>query len=125
MPCSRSTHSYPAPAPPQALMKLPAVSKTMTGGAAILAYSGLRSVRGRCNTHTLSCASMAKLDGSPSFHLGGTFGHVRSTSNVGRLRAAGACAATVRYESELESTAATTTPTARARKRFAHVTASS
>ena len=37
-------------------------------------------------SQTLSCASTAKLDGSPSFHFAGTFGHVRSTSNTGRLR---------------------------------------
>ena len=72
-------------APPQALMYLPAVSNTITGGAAIDACSGL-SVRGRCKTQTLSCASMATLEGSPSFHCGGTFGHARSTSKIGRLR---------------------------------------
>ena len=56
----------------------------MTGGAAIAACSG-GSVRGRCRSHTLSCASMAKLDGSPSFHFSGTFGQAGSTSKVGRL----------------------------------------
>src|SRR5262252_7088150 len=35
---------------------------------------------------------MAMLEGSPSFHCGGTFGHERSTSNVWRLRVC-ACAA--------------------------------
>ena len=30
---------------------------------------------------------IAKLDASPSFHLGGTFGHALSTSNSGRLTA--------------------------------------
>src|SRR5688572_7551341 len=40
---------------------------------------------------------MAKLDGSPVFHLGGIFGHVLSTSNTGRLPGpcCGAWAATV------------------------------
>src|SRR5438093_8353948 len=92
MPCSRSGHSYPFPPPPHALTKLPAVSNTMTGGAAFDFSSGL-SVRGRCKTQTLSLASIAALDASPSFHCGGTFGHERSTSNVGTLRL---CACKVR-----------------------------
>ena len=54
-------------------MNLPEASNTMTGGAAIAACSG-GSVRGRCRSQTLSCASIAKLDGSPSFHFSGTFG---------------------------------------------------
>src|SRR5438128_5156942 len=87
MPCSRSGHSYPVPAPPHALMNLPALSNTMTGGAAIAASSGLSSVLGRCRSQTLSFASTVKLDTSPSFHFAGTFGHARSTSNIGRLRA--------------------------------------
>ena len=29
------------------------------------------SVRGRCSSQTLSCASTAKLEASPSFHFGG------------------------------------------------------
>src|ERR1700752_4624237 len=66
-------------------MYVPAVSNTMTGGAAFDASAGL-SVRGRCRTQTLSFASIAILEASPSFHCGGTFGHERSTSNVGRLR---------------------------------------
>src|SRR6185295_13479087 len=56
----------------------------MTGGAAFDASSGFR-VLGRWRTQTLSFASMAMLEGSPSFHCGGTFGHERSTSNVGKL----------------------------------------
>src|SRR5204862_2312426 len=62
----------------------------MTGGAALAASPGF-SVRGRCRTHTLSFASIAMLEGSPSFHCDGTFGHARSTSKVGRLRVC-ACA---------------------------------
>src|SRR5207244_8620373 len=64
---------------------------TITGGAALDASSGLR-VRGRCRTQTLSFASIAILEGSLCFHWAGTFGHERSTSNVGRLRDC-ACAA--------------------------------
>src|SRR6266481_7785272 len=66
-------------------MKLPAVLNTITGGAAFAASTGL-SVRGRCRTQTLSFASIAMLEGSPSFHCAGTLGHERSTSNVGKLR---------------------------------------
>src|ERR1700721_706151 len=73
MPCPRSGPSYPLPAPPQALMLLPAGSNTMTGGAAMAACSGLR-VRGRCRSQTLSCASTAKLEASPTFHLPGILG---------------------------------------------------
>src|SRR6516165_2856045 len=54
---------------------------------------GSLRVRGRCRSQTLSCASTAKLDASPSFHLAGTFGQAASTSNIGRLRGACACAA--------------------------------
>src|SRR5215469_8245046 len=93
MPCSRSGQSYPLPAPPQAFMKLPAASNTTIAGAAFPESSGL-SVRGRCRSQTLSCASMAKLDASPSLNCGGSFGHAGSTSNTGTLRAcAGDCAA--------------------------------
>src|SRR5438067_2521704 len=86
IPCSRSGQSYPLPAPPQALMKLPAVSNTTIAGAAFPASSGL-SVRGRCRSQTLSCASMAKLEASPSLNCGGSFGHAGSTSNTGTPRA--------------------------------------
>src|SRR6187549_480160 len=92
MPCSRSGHSYPLPAPPHALMNLPDESNTITGGAAIEACSG-GSVRGRWRSHTLSCASIAKLEGSPSFHFSGTFGQAGSTSKIGRLRGCELCAA--------------------------------
>mgnify|MGYP003334467509 FL=1 len=67
-------------------MKSPLPENTITGGAAI-ARSAPFSVRGRCSTQTLSWASKAMLDGSPSFHFGGIFGHAGSTSNTGRLRA--------------------------------------
>jgi hypothetical protein len=70
-------------APP--LMNVPAVSNTITGGAAVAASPGF-SVRGRCSSQTLSLLSIAKLEASPSFHFGGTFGHALSTSNSGRLR---------------------------------------
>src|SRR6185503_7640298 len=83
MPCSRSGHCEPASSPPHALTNAPAVSNTTTGGAAA---SPALTVRGRCSSQTLSLASMAKLDASPSFHCGGTFGHALSTSNSGRLR---------------------------------------
>src|SRR6266567_1836421 len=72
-------------------MKLPAGSKTMTGGAAI-EKSGSLSVRGRCNSQTLSCASTAKLDASPTLYWGGTFGQTLSTSNVGSARVVWAAA---------------------------------
>ena len=62
-----------------------AESKTTTGGAAI-ASSSAGSVSGRCRTQTLSCASMAMLDGAPSFIPAGTVGHAPSTSKMGRLR---------------------------------------
>ena len=45
MPCSRCGHSKPAPSPPQALMKLPALSNTRIAGAAILALLGLERAR--------------------------------------------------------------------------------
>src|SRR5262249_26340025 len=90
MPCSRSGQSYPLPAPPQVLMMLPAASNTTIAGAAFPESSGL-SVRGRCRSQTLSCASMAKLDASPSLNCGGSFGHAGSTSNTGTLRRACAC----------------------------------
>src|SRR5262245_9000515 len=83
MPCSRSGHWNPASSPPQALMNVPAVSNTTTGGAGI-ASPGF-TVRGRCSSQTLPLASIAKLDASPSFHFGGTLGHALSTSNSGRL----------------------------------------
>ena len=63
----------------------------MTGGAALAASSGF-SVRGRCSTQTLSCASTATLEASPSFHCGGTFGQDRSTANIGTERACCDCA---------------------------------
>src|SRR5437773_3841378 len=96
-------------------MKLPAVSNTITGGAAIAAWSGL-SVRGRCRTQTLSCASMAKLDGSRSFHFAGTLGNARSTSNMGRLRVL-AWAATTARDTQLASAPAMTISPARAARR--------
>ena len=43
------------------------------------------------SSQTRSWASTAKLDTSPSFHCAGTFGQPRSTSKVGRLRAAVLC----------------------------------
>src|ERR1700745_3910196 len=94
MPCSRSGQSYPLPAPPQAFMKLPTASNTTIAGAAFPESSGL-SVRGRCRSQTLSCASMAKLDASPSLNCGVTSGHAGSTPNTGTLRACacGDCAA--------------------------------
>ena len=109
MPCSRSGQSYPLPAPPHALMKLPAASNTMTGGAALAASSGL-SVRGRCSSQTLSCASMAKLDASPTFHCGGSFGQALSTSKIGTPRACadGDCAAALVPKSHVACTAAAT-----------------
>ena len=85
MPCSRCGHSKPAPSPPHALMKLPALSNTRIAGAFIAACSGL-SVRGRCSTQILSCASIPMLEGSPSRHCGGTFGQERSSSNTGMER---------------------------------------
>jgi hypothetical protein len=96
MPCSRSGQSYPEAAPPQALMKLPAGSNTITGGAAIAACSGF-TVRGRCSSQTLSCASMAKLEASPSFHFSGTLGHDASTSNFGKLRSCASAAVKSRH----------------------------
>src|SRR5688500_14611197 len=66
-------------------MTLPALSKTTTGGAAVAASSGF-TVRGRCRSQTLSWASTAKLEASPSFHFASGCGHARSTVNVGRLR---------------------------------------
>src|SRR5687767_2201389 len=66
-------------------MKFPAVSKTTTGGAAIFASSGLSSVRGRWSSQTLSLASIAKLDGSPTLYFGGSLGQALSTSKTGRL----------------------------------------
>src|SRR6516162_7935751 len=44
MPCSRSGQSYPLPAPPQALMKLPAASNTTIAGAAFPVF-GLERAR--------------------------------------------------------------------------------
>src|SRR5437660_4129255 len=82
-------------------MKLPAVLNTMTGGAAFAVSAGL-SVRGRCRTHTLSFASIAMLEGSPSFHCGGTFGHARSTSKVGRLRVCACAKITVKRSRALQ-----------------------
>src|SRR5499426_3745781 len=107
MPCSRSGQSYPLPAPPQALMKLPAASNTTIAGAAFPASSGL-SVRGRCRSQTLSCASMAKLDASPSLNCAGSFGHAGSTSNTGTLRACacGDCAAALVMKSHAAGTPA-------------------
>src|SRR5215510_3555876 len=101
MPCSRSGQSYPLPAAPQALMKLPAASNTTIAGAAFPESSGL-SVRGRCRSQTLSCASIAKLDASPSLNCGGSFGHAASTSNTGMLRAwaCGDCAAALVVKSQ-------------------------
>src|SRR5262245_21764705 len=84
MPCSRSGHWRPASSLPHPLTNAPAVSNTMTGGAAIVASPGF-SVRGRCSSHTLSLASIAMLEASPSFHFGGTLGHSLSTSKSGRL----------------------------------------
>src|SRR5262249_60844538 len=81
----RGGQSSRLPAPPQALMKLPAASNTTIAGAAFPASSGL-SVRGRCRSQTLSCASMAKLDASPSLNCGGSLGHAGSTSNTGTPR---------------------------------------
>src|SRR5215831_2852519 len=127
MPCSRSGQSYPLPAPPQALMKLPAASNTTIAGAAFPASSGL-SVRGRCRSQTLSCASMAKLDASPSLNCGGSFGHAGSTSNTGTLRACacGDCAATLVVKSHAAGTPAATRYASRPmRPRVLRFTASS
>src|SRR5262245_4387516 len=127
MPCSRSGQSYPLPAPPQALMKLPAASNTTIAGAAFPASSGL-SVRGRCRSQTLSCASMAKLDASPSLNCGGSFGHAGSTSNTGTLRtcACGDCAAALVVKSQAAGMpAATRYATRPIRPRVLRFTASS
>jgi hypothetical protein len=62
---------------------LPRVARRMA--AAIAASPGF-NVRGRWSSQTLSFSSIAKLEASPSFHFGGTFGHALSTSNSGRLR---------------------------------------
>src|SRR5215472_10997427 len=64
-----------------------------------MAFSSGFSVRGRCSTQTLSLASIAMLEGSPSFHCGGTFGQARSTSNTGRLRDSAACTVAAALES--------------------------
>ncbi len=69
-------HSTAALGAAPALMKLPAASNTRIAGAALPACSGL-SVRGRCSTQILSCASTPMLEASPSFHCGGTFGQAR------------------------------------------------
>src|SRR5262252_8322014 len=128
MPCSRSGQSYPLPAPPQAFMKLPAASNTTIAGAAFLESSGL-SVRGRCRSQTLSCASMAKLDASPSLNCGGSFGHAGSTSNTGTLRracACGDCAAALVVKSHAAGTPAATRYASRPmRPRVLRFTASS
>src|SRR5438094_788235 len=70
--------------------------------------SGL-SVRGRCRTQTLSFASIAMLEASPSFHCDGTFGHARSTSKIGRARPCGsaACAKSNALEIRFSSTVPT------------------
>src|SRR6516165_4842902 len=127
MPCSRSGQSYPLPAPPQAFMKLPAASNTTIAGAAFPESSGL-SVRGRCRSQTLSCASMAKLDASPSLNCGGSFGHAGSTSNTGTLRACacGDCAAALSVKSHAAGTPAATRYASRPmRPRVLRFTASS
>src|SRR5688572_22889114 len=87
-------------------MNLPEESNTTTGGAAMAACSGGR-VRGRCRSHTLSCASIAKLEGSPSFHFSGTLGQAESTSKVGRLRPCGPCASATGPSSQASADAAT------------------
>src|ERR1700731_1024985 len=98
MPCSVLGHSYPSPGPPHAWMKSPAALNSRTGGAA-LDFSSADKVRGRCNTHTLSCESTFELDTIPRIHWLGTFGQIGSPLNFGTSRAADvgpACAAAVR-----------------------------
>src|SRR5688572_32764832 len=84
-------------------MKLPAASNTTTGGAAIFASSGLSSVRGRWSSQTLSLASIAKLDGSPTLYFGGSLGQALSTSKTGRLLVCAAIPTADRKSTRLNS----------------------
>src|SRR5919106_4039208 len=63
-------------------MKLPVLSNSRTGGAAIARrFSG--SVRGLWRTHTCPCASTDTADVLPSRHFAGSFSQPRSSANCG------------------------------------------